>query len=50
MIKKQRVNTINNKEIKIIADTFCVHGDTPNAFVLIKSLKEKLELNGIKIR
>lgn len=50
MLSKQKVKTIQNSEIEILAETFCIHGDNPDAVVLIKSLKEKLELNGIKIR
>lgn len=50
MIYNQKVRTIQNSEIEILAETFCIHGDNPDALVLIKSLKEKLELNGIKIR
>lgn len=50
MVSKQRVKTISGKEINIMANTFCIHGDNPNAVVLIKNLKDKLELNGIAIR
>ncbi|MEP5339722.1 MAG: 5-oxoprolinase subunit PxpA [Algibacter sp.] len=50
MVSKQKVKTIHNSKIKILAETFCIHGDNPNAVVLIKSLKKKLELNGINIR
>ena len=50
MVSTQKVRTINNTEIDIIADTFCVHGDNPKSVILIKNLKEKLELEGVKIR
>lgn len=50
MVSKQRVKTITGKEINIMASTFCIHGDNPNAVALIKNLKDKLELNGIAIR
>lgn len=49
MILKQKVKTIAGCEIDIIAQTFCIHGDSPNAINLIKSLKEKLEFKGVKI-
>jgi UPF0271 protein len=50
MVSKQKVKTIQNSEVEILAKTYCIHGDNPNAVILIKSLKEKLELNGINIR
>tara|TARA_R110002049_G_scaffold174462_5_gene341667 strand:+ start:7528 stop:8268 length:741 start_codon:yes stop_codon:yes gene_type:complete len=50
MISTQKVKTIQNSEIDIKADTFCIHGDNPKAVDLIKNLKEKLELEGYKIR
>ena len=34
-----KVKTINGNEIKIKADTFCVHGDNPNAMEIIKKLR-----------
>ena len=49
MITQQNVKTINGVEVKIIADTFCVHGDNPNAIDLIKNLKEKLSRFQINI-
>lgn len=50
MIKQQKVKTITGVEVKIIANTFCVHGDNPNAIHLIKDLKEKLEQFNITIK
>lgn len=50
MIKQQKVKTITGVEVKIIANTFCVHGDNPNAVHLIKDLKEKLEQFNITIK
>ena len=49
MIKHKKVRTINGVEVEIKADTFCVHGDNPEAVNLIQNLKENLEKNHIKI-
>lgn len=49
MILNQKVKTINGKEITILADTFCVHGDNPNAVRLIVDLRMRLEKAGIKV-
>jgi len=50
MIKQQKVKTTNGVEVKIIANTFCIHGDNPKAVNLIKDLKEKLEQIHIGIK
>lgn len=50
MISDQKVKTIQGTEIEIKAETFCVHGDHPNAVILIKNLHEKLKAIGYEIR
>lgn len=50
MISEEKVKTIQDSEIDIIAETFCVHGDHPKAVDLIKNLNKKLKVNGYKIR
>lgn len=50
MITTKKVKTISGKEIKILADTFCIHGDNPKAIDLIKSLSRRLQKEGIQIR
>lgn len=50
IVSAQKVKTIQNSEIDIKVDTFCVHGDNPKAVELIKNLNEKLKINGYKIR
>lgn len=49
MISKQKVKSIQGVEIDILAHTFCVHGDNPKALVLLKNLKEKLAVKGVKV-
>ena len=50
MIKRGVVKTINGNEIPIKADTFCVHGDNPEALQLLTGLREFLDREFIKIR
>lgn len=50
IVSEQKVKTIQGSEIDIKADTFCIHGDNPKAVDLIRYLKEKLEVEGYKIR
>ena len=50
MITQRKVKTINGVEVKIIANTFCVHGDNPKAINLIKDLNKKLTQFHINIK
>lgn len=49
MISRRKVKTIQGSEITIYADTYCVHGDNPEALLLIRHLIEKLRLNDVEI-
>ena len=49
MITTKKVKSVVGTEIPIQADTFCVHGDNPEAVNLVKHLRAKLEEKGIKI-
>jgi UPF0271 protein len=49
MILEKKVMTVDGVEVKIEAETFCVHGDNPNAKNLLKILCKTLPENGIKI-
>lgn len=50
LIKSNSVLSINKKEIKIIADTICVHGDNENAVDFVKNLNGFLKDKGIELR
>ncbi len=39
LIKHQTLTTVSGKQLKIKADTICVHGDTPSAIDAIKQIK-----------
>jgi UPF0271 protein len=45
-----KVKVISGQEIPIKADTFCIHGDSPNAVNLIKNLKTRFEAQDINVR
>jgi UPF0271 protein len=49
MIEAEKVKTVTGKEVAIKAETFCVHGDHPNAVDLIKYLKNYLEEKDIQV-
>jgi UPF0271 protein len=49
MIKQKKVRTLSGIELDIEADTYCIHGDNPEAVNLVKGLKENLELNHVNV-
>jgi UPF0271 protein len=50
MIKKGKVAAVDGADVKIKADTVCVHGDSPKALEFVTELKQALILENISIR
>jgi len=44
------VKAITGKEIRVEADTICLHGDTPEAGAIARRVRERLEAAGIAPR
>lgn len=44
-----RVKAVDGTEIELEAQTLCVHGDTPGAVDLVRSIRRTLEASGIKV-
>jgi UPF0271 protein len=49
LVKEGRVVCIDGSEIKLTADTICVHGDNPSALSLIQNIRETLQSSGVEI-
>jgi 5-oxoprolinase (ATP-hydrolysing) subunit A len=49
MVKHQKVMSIEGVEIPIVAQTVCVHGDTPGAVAMVKLIRKRLEENSIVV-
>lgn len=49
MVKDGKVTTYDGKSADIKAQTVCIHGDTPGAPILAKTIVEALTQNGIEI-
>jgi UPF0271 protein len=49
MAKEHKVIAIDGKSIEIDAQTLCVHGDTPTAVDLVKTIREVLKKNRIDV-
>lgn len=50
MVRDHTVMTAQGENINIQADTICLHGDTLNAPILVKTLHDQLISNGYEIR
>ena len=42
MIHQQKIKTISGNDLNITPDTYCIHGDHPNAVAILSALKERL--------
>jgi UPF0271 protein len=49
MIKEGVVTAINGEDISIRAESVCVHGDNPKAVEFVRTIRERLEAEGIEI-
>lgn len=49
MIREGMIETISGKNIPILAETICIHGDNPQALALAQSLRTALEEEGISV-
>jgi UPF0271 protein len=49
MIKQQTVTSVNNKNISIIAETICIHGDGEHAVEFAQLIHQNLKQNNIAI-
>lgn len=50
MVKEGLVRTINGKDIEIVADSICVHGDNPKALAFVKKIRQALREENIGLR
>jgi len=49
MVLEEKATAINGQEIPIRADTICLHGDTPGAVELARSIRERMEAAGVEV-
>jgi len=50
MAVQKNVNTINGASVKIKADTFCIHGDHPNAKQILEFIHRELSKHNISLQ
>ena len=49
MVRDQAIITLSGKRLKMPIDTICIHGDTPGAVAIARSLRAKLEGAGVTL-
>ncbi len=49
IVNEKKVKTIKNDMIDLIADTYCIHGDTPSAYEILTYLNKELPLHNVQI-
>ncbi len=49
LVQTGKLVSIEGAEIALEADTLCVHGDTPGAWRLAKTIRESLESAGVQV-
>lgn len=50
MAKEGKVIAVDGSEITLVAQTLCVHGDTPGAVAMVRRIRETLEAEGIEVK
>lgn len=50
MIKEHKVTTITGKDIDIVPDSMCVHGDNPMALEFVREIRKTFAEKGIEIK
>ena len=49
MICEHKVKTVTGKDIDIVPDSVCVHGDSEKALLFVKKIRAALEENGVTV-
>lgn len=48
-VQEKAITTVSGKRIPVEIDTICVHGDEPSAVAMARTVRAKLEANGVTI-
>lgn len=49
MVKEHKVTAITGKEIEVIPDSICLHGDNPKAVLFSQKIRAALEAEGVEV-
>lgn len=50
LVQQQRLRSSCGVELSVQADSVCIHSDTPEAEQLLRELRQRLEVEGVRIR
>lgn len=50
MVLEGRVEALDGGEVEVRAETLCIHGDNPNAPLVVRAVREALLAHGVEIR
>ena len=50
MVKEGKVIAVDGTSVHLDVQTLCVHGDTPMAVELVRSIREELEADGVVVK
>ena len=49
MVRDHKVTAITGKEIEVIPDSICLHGDNPKAVLFSQKIRAALEAEGVTV-
>ena len=50
LVESQKVTTISNTEISIVANTFCIHGDNPKAVEILEHILSQMKVCNFELQ
>ena len=50
IVLEGRARAVDGSELPVVADTICIHGDTPGAPELARAVRRELERSGVRVR
>jgi UPF0271 protein len=50
MLREGKVRSVQGRDVDVRGETICIHGDTPSAVEFARTLRSRLEHEGVKIR
>lgn len=50
MVEQQKVTSITNAEISIVANTFCIHGDHHNSVEILEYIHSQMKVHAIELK
>ena len=50
MVTEGKVTAVTGRDIDIRADSICVHGDSPEALLFVRRIRETLKNGGVEIK